>query len=149
MKRLALTTVAVSLLALTACQNKNQDAVVHEEEPFIPLDQMDTASATEPDMFTPRPVNRAPAPAVAAPIAQRPRIQPQPLPQTTVVERRDEVLTPTSTERTHVVRKGDTLYRLARQYYSDQSKWRKIWEANRATVSNPDRIYVGTKLVIP
>ena len=51
--------------------------------------------------------------------------------------------------RIHVVTKGDTLYRLARQYYGDQKKWRAIWEANSTLVTDPNKLYVGMKLVIP
>lgn len=57
--------------------------------------------------------------------------------------------TPTDSGSTHVVVKGDTLFRLARRYYSDERRWKDIWEANRGAVSNPDLILVGQKLVIP
>src|SRR5688572_9411762 len=50
----------------------------------------------------------------------------------------------------HVVRKGDTLFSLARQYYScDASKWRRIYEANRERIADKDRIKVGQELIIP
>ncbi len=52
--------------------------------------------------------------------------------------------------RTHVVAKGDTLFKLARQYYNgNQSMWRKIWEANKAQISDPNQLKVGQQLVIP
>lgn len=51
--------------------------------------------------------------------------------------------------RTHTVAKGDTLYKLARQYYNDQSRWKDIYEANRAEVGNPNQLRVGQRLVIP
>jgi len=51
--------------------------------------------------------------------------------------------------RTHTVQKGDTLYKLARQYYNDQAKWKDIYEANRAEMGDPNRIRVGQRLVIP
>ncbi len=50
---------------------------------------------------------------------------------------------------THTVSKGDTLYRLARNYYNDQSRWKEIYEANRDQLANPDRISIGQQLVIP
>ena len=50
---------------------------------------------------------------------------------------------------THIVAQGDTLYRLARQYYDDASRWRSIYEANRGTLSSPDKLYVGQELMIP
>jgi LysM repeat protein len=50
----------------------------------------------------------------------------------------------------HTVQKKETLYSLARSYYNDQSKWRVIYEANRADIGeDPNRIRVGQKLVIP
>jgi 5'-nucleotidase len=49
----------------------------------------------------------------------------------------------------HVVAKGDTLYSLARAYYSDQSKWRTIYDANRSSIPDPNKLKVGQELVIP
>jgi len=52
--------------------------------------------------------------------------------------------------RVHVVRKGDTLFSLARHYYQgDQSKWRRIWDANREQIPDRDKLKVGQELVIP
>jgi nucleoid-associated protein YgaU len=52
--------------------------------------------------------------------------------------------------RTHTVAKKETLYSIARLYYNgDQTKWRDIYEANRADIADPNRIRVGQKLVIP
>ncbi len=49
----------------------------------------------------------------------------------------------------HVVQKGDTLFKLARQYYNDQSQWKRIYEANRNQIPNKDVLRVGQKLIIP
>ncbi len=54
-----------------------------------------------------------------------------------------------SGSRTHIVRKGDTLFSLARQYYNDNSKWRTILEANSDRIKDKDAIKVGQELVIP
>lgn len=51
--------------------------------------------------------------------------------------------------RYHSVVKKDTLYALARMYYGDQRRWKDIYEANRATISDPDKIHVGQRLLIP
>lgn len=51
--------------------------------------------------------------------------------------------------RYHSVAKGDTLFSLARQYYNDQRKWKTIYEANLNQITDPNRIMVGQKLVIP
>ena len=52
-------------------------------------------------------------------------------------------------ERIHEVVKGDTLSKIAKQYYGDANKYRKIFDANRDILDNPDLIKVGQKLRIP
>lgn len=52
-------------------------------------------------------------------------------------------------DRTHTVMSGDTLSRLARLYYQDAGAWRRIYEANRDRIRNPDLIYPGQVLIIP
>lgn len=54
-----------------------------------------------------------------------------------------------SSGREHQVRKGDTLWDLARLYLSDPFRWGAIFEANRGVVSNPHLIYPNNRLVIP
>ncbi len=49
----------------------------------------------------------------------------------------------------HSVQRRDTLYSLARLYYNDQRQWKKIYEANRHQIADPNKIKVGMKLVIP
>ena len=51
--------------------------------------------------------------------------------------------------RQHTVVKNDTLYALARMYYGDQRRWKEIYEANRSSISDPNKIRVGQRLVIP
>jgi tetratricopeptide (TPR) repeat protein len=50
---------------------------------------------------------------------------------------------------THVVRPGDTLSSIALQYYGDASAARRIHEANRAVVPDPNKLKVGTTLTLP
>jgi nucleoid-associated protein YgaU len=51
--------------------------------------------------------------------------------------------------RTYTVVKGDTLSRIAKQFYGDANKWRKIFEANGDVLKNPDLIHPGQVLKIP
>jgi LysM repeat protein len=52
--------------------------------------------------------------------------------------------------RIYTVVTGDYLSKIAGKFYGDPNQWRKIYNANRATIgSNPDRIYPGQKLTIP
>lgn len=50
---------------------------------------------------------------------------------------------------TYTVISGDTLSKIAKQYYGDANDWPKIFDANRDKLSNPDRINVGQVLRIP
>jgi hypothetical protein len=51
--------------------------------------------------------------------------------------------------RTHVVRKGDTLWEIAREYTNDPFRWRQVYELNTATVRDPHWIYPGERLRLP
>ncbi len=53
------------------------------------------------------------------------------------------------TQRFHIVRKGETLSKISQTYYGSAGKWQKIFEANRQTITNPDRLSPGQKLIIP
>jgi nucleoid-associated protein YgaU len=50
---------------------------------------------------------------------------------------------------THVVRKGDTLSKIAEEYYGDARLYPKIFEANRDILKDPNKIQPGQKLRIP
>jgi nucleoid-associated protein YgaU len=51
--------------------------------------------------------------------------------------------------RVHEVVKGDTLSAIAEKYYGSASSYKRIFEANRSILSDPDKIKVGQKLTIP
>jgi nucleoid-associated protein YgaU len=51
--------------------------------------------------------------------------------------------------RTYTVSKGDTLSKIAKQFYGDANKWRRIFEANRDVIKNPDLIHPGQVLKVP
>jgi nucleoid-associated protein YgaU len=53
------------------------------------------------------------------------------------------------TPRTYTVVKGDTLSKIAKQFYGDANKWRRIHEANRDVIKDPDRIFPGQVFKIP
>jgi len=51
----------------------------------------------------------------------------------------------------HVVRAGENLTMIARRYYGTEGErlWQRIWKANKDTVSDPNRLATGQKLLIP
>lgn len=49
----------------------------------------------------------------------------------------------------YTVKKGDNLSKIAKEYYHDANKAKKIFEANKPLLSHPDRIYPGQVLRIP
>lgn len=53
--------------------------------------------------------------------------------------------------RTYTVKKGDSLWKIAKQFYGDGSKYTKIRDANNELFSkrSPNMIYAGDVLIIP
>ncbi|MEZ5775076.1 MAG: LysM peptidoglycan-binding domain-containing protein [Hyphomicrobiaceae bacterium] len=51
--------------------------------------------------------------------------------------------------RYHRVRRGDTLWGIARRYYGRGSRYPRIYGANRRRIRNPDLIYPRQRLLIP
>jgi LysM repeat protein len=50
---------------------------------------------------------------------------------------------------TYRVKRGDSLWKLARKFYGDPNLWKKIYDANKDVIKNPNRIYPGQTLKIP
>jgi nucleoid-associated protein YgaU len=51
--------------------------------------------------------------------------------------------------RSYTVQSGDSLSKIAKEMYGDASQWKKIHEANRDAIPNPDLIRPGQQLTIP
>ena len=51
--------------------------------------------------------------------------------------------------KTSTVVRGDSLSKIAKREYGDMNQWRKIYEANRDVIDNPDLIEPGQNLIIP
>ena len=44
---------------------------------------------------------------------------------------------------------GDSLSRIAKREYGNANEWKRIFEANRDLLKDPDKIHPGQKLKIP
>lgn len=51
--------------------------------------------------------------------------------------------------KTYTVVKGDSLSKIAKREYGDVREWRKIYEANKDVIDDPDLIEPGQHLIIP
>jgi LysM repeat protein len=82
-------------------------------------------------------------PAPSSPV----RATPAP-PRTTPAPAQTTTTRPTGVRR-HTVQSGDTLSKLAQQYYGNRAKWRDIYAANRNTMKSETDLKIGQELKIP
>lgn len=50
---------------------------------------------------------------------------------------------------TYTVQKGDSLSKIAKAELGDANAWKKIFEANRDVLDDPDKIFPGQTLKLP
>ncbi len=53
------------------------------------------------------------------------------------------------TQRFHIIREGETLSEISREYYDSARKWQKILDANREVIEDVNKLKPGTKIIIP
>jgi nucleoid-associated protein YgaU len=56
---------------------------------------------------------------------------------------------PTPAARTYTVQPGDSLSKISKEFYGDANKYMKIFDANKDKLTDPDKVKVGTNLIIP
>ena len=61
----------------------------------------------------------------------------------------DPSIAPPAEPRTYKVQPGDSLSKIAKQFYGDANKYLRIFEANKDQLSDPNLIKVGQVLKIP
>ncbi|MCK5901883.1 MAG: LysM peptidoglycan-binding domain-containing protein [Cocleimonas sp.] len=49
----------------------------------------------------------------------------------------------------YVIQSGDSLWKIAEQFYGNGSKYQQLFEENREVIKNPDLIFEGQKIRIP
>ena len=65
------------------------------------------------------------------------------------VDEEIDVVDESAQAKMYTVVSGDTLSKIAKEYYGDASKYPTIFEANKPMLKNPDLIYPGQVLRIP
>jgi len=65
------------------------------------------------------------------------------------VDNRIVVATPEPEAKMYAVKSGDTLSKIAKEYYGSANKYMVIFEANKPMLTDPDKIYPGQVLRIP
>lgn len=78
--------------------------------------------------------------------SQLPIVDRQPELQDSTIHEQAEKIKP---QKFHIVSKGETLSKISYKYYGSAGKWQKIFNANRETIKDPDKVTPGTKLIIP
>ena len=116
--------VALMLLVGVGCANKDKPATAGTD--LQPNSAVTDVSAS-PVAYTPPPVSPAPVQTIT----------PDPIAPAPVA----------STGGSYTVKKGDTLYGIARQKYGDGKQWKKIAAANPGVTASS--LKVGQTLVIP
>jgi nucleoid-associated protein YgaU len=48
----------------------------------------------------------------------------------------------------YVIKKGDTLKKIARNLFGKENDWKRIYKWNNKSITNPDRIRIGQELII-
>ena len=110
---------------LLGCEKQTSDEFTDETDTgdIVPLEPVDTYDTG----YTPGPITVSVEPASAAPPPSSPA--------------------PAGAGRTHTVRRGDTLWSIAKRTYGDGQKWRQIAEANPGL--EPTKLRVGQQIVLP
>jgi nucleoid-associated protein YgaU len=62
---------------------------------------------------------------------------------------RNRTAQPAAGGQTYTVKAGDSLSKIAKQFYGDANQYMKIFEANKDKLSDPNKIQPGQQLTIP
>jgi nucleoid-associated protein YgaU len=56
---------------------------------------------------------------------------------------------PQTSNREYVIKSGDSLSKIAKQFYGNAADWQKIYQANKSVIKDPNLIHPGQKIIIP
>ena len=87
-------------------------------------------------------------PAEAEPVVEAQLTPLPPAPPSIVESEPPKIETPEKPTK-YVVKKGDSLWKIAGKVYGNPLKWPKIYRANQEKIKNPNKIYPNMVLTIP
>jgi len=76
-------------------------------------------------------------------------LPPAPMAPPTIVENEPPKIEIPERPTKYVVKKGDSLWKIAGKVYHNPLKWPRIYRANKEKIKNPNRIFANQVLVIP
>lgn len=82
-------------------------------------------------------------------IAKSPLVVKKAVKQKQVTKKTTSTTKAKATTRTHKVKRGDTLWAIAKKYYGSGAKYPTIYNANKDKIKNPNLIQIGWVLKIP
>ena len=56
---------------------------------------------------------------------------------------------PAPSHQYYEIQEGDSLSKIAKDYYGEAAKWKVIYEANKNSIKNPDEVYPGQVIELP
>ena len=134
--------------ALDANQPPGDPAALASAPPGDPSAPADAPPMGDPASLAPAPVADLPPPApISDPVASAPApAAPEaPMASTPVA---DTASAPTGEGVSYKVKRGDTLMKIAFENYGDLYRWKEIFEANRAQITDPNAVPPGTQLTL-
>ena len=130
MKPIIATLTALCLVATLGCVNRQEPEPIAAVPPPLPIPA--EGNSLEPvDVRRPAPASDLTA--QSGPIVP-PRAAPEPIPAEPA-------------QRTYTIRKGDNLWKIAKDVYGDGQRWVDIRDANPGL--NPKKMAIGQEIILP
>lgn len=133
--------------------NEGRKQVQIGEKVLVPVFDLDpAATASAPGLVAAlqnapaanAPAANAPAPAATAPVTERAKTPVKP-----VAKKAATTTTTTGGGKVHVVKEGESLWKIAKAELGNGAHWNKIYEANKDVMKSPEALKTGMKLKIP
>jgi nucleoid-associated protein YgaU len=148
-------TVSVALAACSSSKtNNNEEAETAADEAYVEAGTDAVPTDTAEDPYASGPTSEAaPDPMAGVDTSEQPAAETNtseqdPYASTSTTEGSSTAFSGSGSFESYSVKSGDTLMKMAFEVYGDLYQWRRILEANRDVISDPNNIPVGTQLKV-